>query len=75
MQAFQLGWAGRREEARRHFEVAKQVAELLRQDQWSVTLAFVHDQPFELNALNATYATGALDRLAELLASPKRKTL
>jgi hypothetical protein len=74
VQAFQLGWAGRQEEARRHFEAAKHVAELLRQDQWSVALAFVHDEPFELNALNATYATGALDRLAELLASPKGKT-
>jgi hypothetical protein len=65
--AFQLGRAGQREEARRHFDEAKRLAELLRQDAWSVDLSFVHDEPFPLDAFHATYATGALDHLKKLL--------
>ena len=71
VQAFQLGWAGQKDEARKHFEEAKRAAELLRQDKWSVALSFNHDEPFELNAFNATYATESLDHLKKLLESPK----
>ncbi len=67
VQAFQLGRAGKLDEARRHFAQAKQLAELLRQDTWSVGLAYIHNEPFELNAFNATYATGALWHLEKLL--------
>ena len=39
-----------------------------------MALSFIHDEPFELNGLNATYAPAALDRLAKLLDPPKEKT-
>ena len=70
-QAFELGRAGQLDEARRHFAEAKRVAELLRQDTWSPALAFNHDEPFELNAFNSTYATGALTHLEKFLGSAK----
>jgi len=55
------------EEARRQFAEAKRLAELLRHDTWSPGLSFVHDEPFPLDAFHATYASGALDHLTELL--------
>lgn len=69
VQAFQLIWAGKKDEARKHYEEAKQVAELLRQDTWSMALAYTHNEPFELNGFNSTFAVGALDRLEKLLSS------
>jgi hypothetical protein len=72
-QAYQLARAGRKDEAREHFEDAKRVAELLRQDTWSMGLSFIHDEPFELNGFNATHATRALDHLAKLLGGSQDK--
>jgi hypothetical protein len=66
-QAFQLGRSGHVEEARCHFAEAKRLAELLRQDIWSVDLSFVHDEPFPLDAFHATYSAGALEHLTKLL--------
>lgn len=73
-QAFELGRAGKLDEARGHWAEAKKVAELLRQDTWSPALAFNHDEPFELNAFNSTYATGALTHLEKLLGEAKPAT-
>ena len=66
-QAFQLGRDGQLDEARRHLSEAKRVAELLRQDTWSMDLTFIHDQPYHLNGFTATNATGALAHLEKLL--------
>jgi hypothetical protein len=66
-QAFQLGRAGKLDEARKHLAEAKRLAELLRKDTWSVDLSFIHDEPFPLDAFHSTYATGALDHLTKLL--------
>ncbi len=65
VQAFQLGRAGRRDEARRHYAEAVRLAELLREDTTSTTLSSSHANA--ANALEATYATGALEHLAKLL--------
>jgi hypothetical protein len=73
VRAFELGRAGRFEEARRHFTRAKQVAQLLRQDALSPALAAAPDETVYCNAkdaFQATYATRALDHLAELLDPP-----
>jgi len=66
-QAFMLGRAGKQAQARHHFAEAKRVAELLRQDTWSMDLAFIHDEPFPLDGFHSTYATGALKHLEKLL--------
>ena len=63
--AFELARAGKRDEARRHFAEAKRLAELLRADTTSTRHSSSHaNAP---NAFVATYATGALSRLARLL--------
>jgi len=63
--AFEAVRAGEREEARRHFAEAKRLAELLRADTTSTRHSSSHaNAP---NAFVATYATGALRRLARLL--------
>ena len=72
-QAFEHGRAGRLAEGRRYFAEAKRIAEVLRQDTWSVDLCYIHDEPFPNNAFQATYATRALDHLAKLLESPPEK--
>ncbi len=73
VQTYQLAWAGRKEEARRHYKEARRVADLLRNDTWSVELTFTRNKRTK-NAFDATRATRALDRLAKLLDSPKRMT-
>jgi hypothetical protein len=65
VQAFQLGRAGRRDEARRHYREAARLGELLRRDTSSTTLSSEHANAE--NAFVATYATGALEHLAKLL--------
>ncbi|MBN2295824.1 MAG: S-layer protein [Pirellulales bacterium] len=70
-QAFMLGRAGRKDEARVHLVQAKRVADLLRQDTWSMDLAFIHDEPFPLDGFHSTYATGAIGQLEKLLGSDK----
>jgi hypothetical protein len=72
-QAFALGRAGKVEEARGHLIQAKQIADALQKDTWSVDLAYIHDEPFRNNAFQATYATRALDHLEKLLAPPPAK--
>ncbi len=69
VKAYQLAWAGQEEQARRHYEEARRVADLLRKDTWSVGLTFQRGKRTH-NAFDATHATRALDRLAELLDSP-----
>lgn len=66
VQAFMLGRSGQREQGRRHFDEAKRLADLLRQDTWSVDLSFIHDEPFPLDAFHSTYAAGALQHLQNL---------
>ncbi|MEN6450277.1 MAG: S-layer protein [Thermoguttaceae bacterium] len=73
-QAFSLGRAGKKDEARRHFIEAKRIADLLQKDTWSVDLSFIHDEPFPNNAFQATYATRALDHLAKLLGPLPKKS-
>ena len=58
---------GRREQARRHYAEARRLAELLRQDTWSVALCYIHNEPFPLDAFHATHATKALQHLEKLL--------
>lgn len=65
VQAFQLAWAGKKDEARPHYDEARRVADLLRQD--TVSMAHCYTETYQLNGLNATGAAGALDRLAKLL--------
>jgi tetratricopeptide (TPR) repeat protein len=67
VRAFALGRAGKMDEARRHYDEAKRLADLLRDDTWSVGLSFVHDEPFPLDAFHATYADQALNHLKQLL--------
>jgi hypothetical protein len=67
-QAYQLAWAGKKAEARKHYEEARRVAELLRKDTWSTSHCYT--ETFELNGFSATCATAALDRLAKLLEEP-----
>jgi len=73
VQAFQLARAGRRDEARRHFAEAKRLAGLLRQDTTSTKMSSSHANAS--NAFVATYATGALARLAELLGPSKPEAI
>ncbi len=65
VQAFQLGRAGRRDEARSHFAEASRIAELLRADKTSATLASSHANAPD--ALAANGAAGALKHLEKLL--------
>ena len=65
VQAFQLGRADRREEARRHYAEADRLADLLRQDTTSTTLSSSHANAAD--AFEATRATRALEHLAKLL--------
>jgi hypothetical protein len=65
VQAFQLAWAGHREEARPHYAEARRVADLLRSDTMSTRMASSHAN--DENALTATLAPKALDHLAKLL--------
>jgi hypothetical protein len=65
VQAFQLAWSGRREEAKRHYAEARRAADLLRADKTSTSLSSSHAN--DENAFTATLAPGALDRLAKLL--------
>lgn len=67
VQAFQQGRSGRIEEARHHFAEARRLADLLRQDTWSVALCYIHDEPFPFDAFHATRATKALLHLEKLL--------
>jgi len=64
VQAFRLGRSGKREEARPHYDEAKRLADLLRQDTESVAHCYT---PYAANAFEATYATRALEHLAKLL--------
>ena len=70
IQAFEQARAGRRESARKHFDAAKRVAALLRADTTSTKLSSSHASA--ANAFVATYATGALPRLAALLDKPEK---
>jgi len=75
VQAYELAWAGNKQQARRHFDEARRVAELLRQDTWSVAPEHTfHEEPLEQNALTASNAVGALDHLAKLLKPSKEET-
>ena len=65
VQAFGLGRSGQRDEARRHFAEARRIADLLRKDTESTRWASSHANA--ANAFAATYATGALVHLTELL--------
>jgi hypothetical protein len=65
VQAFQLGRAGQSEDASRHFAEARRLANLLRQDVTSASMSSSHANASD--ALAASYAAGALERLAELL--------
>ena len=65
VRAFQLGRAGRIDQARRHYAEARRLAELLRADTQSATLS--HEHANAPNALNASLAEGALKHLAELI--------
>ncbi len=69
VQAFQLGRAGRREEARGHYAEARRIAGFLRSDTVSTTMSSAHANA--ANAFEATYATGALEHLAKLLGPPE----
>ena len=74
VRAYQLAWADRKEEARRHYESARREAELLRQDAWPVSPEYTyHEEPLEGNALTASNAAGALDHLAKLLKPSRQK--
>ncbi len=65
VEAFQLGRAGHRDEARRHFAEAARLAELLRADTTSATLSSSHANAPD--ALVASGAAGALKHLEKLL--------
>jgi len=64
-QAFALARAGKRDEARRHYAEARRLADLLRADTTSTKLSSSHASA--ANAFVASYATGALAQLAEML--------
>lgn len=68
VQAYQLAWAGKKDQARKHYQEAGKVADLLRQDTWSPALCY--REHYALNGFNATFAEGALRHLAELLDEP-----
>ena len=65
VQAYELGWAGKKDEARPHFEEAQRIADVLRHDTWPLGMCNVREMA--ANTLEATRAVGALKRLAELL--------
>ena len=65
VQAFQKVRAGHRDAARRHYAEARRLAELLRQDRLSTQSSSSHANAE--NALIASRASGALERLAALL--------
>jgi len=65
VEAFQLGRAGKRDEARRHLAEARELAKLLREDTTSVLYSY--DHVYAGNALSASGAAGALKHLADLL--------
>jgi len=67
--AYQLAWAGGKEDARKHYEEARRVAELLRKDTWSIGLTYTYNNQTQ-NAFDATRAKGALEKLKKLLAAP-----
>ena len=64
VRAFQLGRSGKLKEARPHYDEAKRLAELLRQDTTSIAHCYT---PYVANAFEATYARRALGHLAKLL--------
>lgn len=65
VQAFQLARAGCRDEARRHYAEAVRLADLLRADTTSTTLASSHANAPD--AFRGTFASGALGHLERLL--------
>jgi hypothetical protein len=69
VQAFTAIRAGQRDEARAHLEDARHVAEELRRDEISTQGSSAHANA--ANALEATRAAGALQRLADLLDAPR----
>ncbi|MFW6107526.1 MAG: DUF4838 domain-containing protein [bacterium] len=70
-QAFQLGRAGRKEEARKHLAEARRLADLLRADTASTKHSSAHaNAP---NAFAASRATRALAHLEKLLGTPSRR--
>jgi hypothetical protein len=71
VRAFQLARAGHRDEARLHYDEARRVANLLRNDTESVKYSSSHANAAD--ALDATGAAKALDHLAELLAPVEDK--
>ncbi|MBN1396244.1 MAG: DUF4838 domain-containing protein [Pirellulales bacterium] len=71
VRAFQLAWAGKKDEARPHYEEARRVADLLRRDTWATGACYKEN--FEVNGFNATFAEGALDQLAKLLDVPEKR--
>lgn len=71
IQAYHLVRAGKKAEARKHLDEARRVAELLRQDTWSMALAYKRGEDPNLNGLKSTFAAGALDRLEKLIDAEK----
>jgi hypothetical protein len=69
VQAFVAIRSGHRDAARAHHEEARRVADLLRQDTVSSQGASTHANA--ANALEATRAAGALQRLADLIDAPR----
>ncbi|NLF09632.1 MAG: DUF4838 domain-containing protein [Pirellulaceae bacterium] len=70
VQAYESAWSGKKEEARRHYDEARRVAELLRRDEWPVAPGYTHHdvgEQIEQNAFTATNATQALERISQLL--------
>ena len=65
VKAYIQGRSGRREEARRHLVEARRLAGLLETDTRSTQVSASHANA--KNALEATRAAGALNRLEELL--------
>ncbi|MBN1393437.1 MAG: DUF4838 domain-containing protein [Pirellulales bacterium] len=75
VRAYHAAWAGEKSEARRHYEEAKRVADLLRRDSWSVAPGITHhdiEERMEQNAFTATNAVRALTHLAKLLEKPRK---
>ena len=72
-QAFRLARAGQRDEARHHFAAAQGLAEMLRRDTASTRHSSSHANA--ANAFVATYATGAVAILGELLGPSKPAAL
>jgi len=68
VEAFQLARTGQREAALKHFAEARRLAALLQEDTTSASLSSEHANAPD--AFAATLATGALEQLAKLLATP-----